>query len=170
MAIRYFPCGKNQRCEQGEQGYLLMGLLFLTALLLIGLALAAPEVAKDIQRQKEAETIHRANQYKRAIQLYYRKNGNYPMSMDQLKETNQIKFLRQEYIDPMTGKKDWKILHLGDVPMVAMGFFGQPMQAGGMPGTAGMPGGMPGAGGAMPGGMPGMSGGMPGMANASIWM
>ena len=70
MAVSHPTPEKTLCCRQGEQGYLLMGLLFLTALLLIGLAIAAPEVAKDIQRQKEAETIHRASQYKRAIQVY----------------------------------------------------------------------------------------------------
>ena len=115
----------------GEQGYLLLGLLFLFVIILIGLALAAPKVAKEIQREKEIETVHRGEQYKRAIQLYYRKFGAYPMSMDQLKETNQVRFLRQVYIDPMTGKKDWKLLHLGQVQMTTLGFFGQVVQAGG---------------------------------------
>ena len=118
-----------------EQGYLLLGLLFLFVIILIGLALAAPKVAKEIQREKEVETVHRGEQYKRAIQLYYRKFGAYPTSISQLKETNQVRFLRQVYIDPMTGKKDWKLLHLGQVQMVTMGFFGQVAQAGGMPGV-----------------------------------
>lgn len=163
-----------------EQGYLLLGLLFLTALLFIALAIAAPKVARQIQREKEVETVHRGEQYKRAVQLYYRKFGSYPMSMDQLKQTNQIRFLRQEYIDPMTGKNDWKLLHLGEVPMQAMGLFGQPlasaggapvpgMPGSGMPGAA-MPGaGMPGAGMGAPaaGGMSGAAGGMNGVTDAS---
>ncbi|MDR5729646.1 MAG: hypothetical protein RB191_19690, partial [Terriglobia bacterium] len=139
----------------GEQGYLLLGLLFLFALVLIGLAIAAPKIAMQIQREKEMETIHRGEQYKRAIQLYYRKFGAYPSTIDQLKQTSQIRFLRQEYVDPMTGKKDWKLLHLGQVQMVALGFFGKPAQTAGMPGTSGMPGanGTP-----APGGMPGAAG------------
>ncbi len=131
--------------RKAEQGYLLLGLLFLIAIMMIGMAIAAPMIGKEIQREKEAETIHRGDQYKRAIQLYYRKFGAYPTSIDQLKETNKIRFLRQEYIDPMTGKKDWKLLHYGEVPMVAMGFFGKPlMNAGGTQSVPGMPGsGMP---------------------------
>lgn len=140
--------GLPNRCA-GEQGYLLLGLLFLFALILIGLAVAAPRIGKEIQREKEVETVHRGEQYKRAIQLYYRKFGSYPTSMAQLRETNKIRFLRQDYIDPMTGKKDWKLLHLGQVQMVALGFFGQTMSAGGtIPGigTQGVNGiGMPGA-------------------------
>ncbi len=89
----------------GEQGYLLLGLLFLFALILVGLAVAAPRIAKEIQREKEVETVHRGEQYKRAIQLYYRKFGAYPTSMAQLRETNKIRFLRQDYIDPMTRRR-----------------------------------------------------------------
>jgi type II secretory pathway pseudopilin PulG len=145
----------------GERGYLLLGLLFLSVMILVGLALAAPKMAKEIQREKEVETVHRGEQYKRAIQLYYRKFGTYPTSMDQLKETSQIHFLRQDYIDPMTGKKDWKLLYQGQVQMVALGFFGQAMQGGGTP-----VGGMPGVGGATSG-MPGATGMTGGVGGAS---
>ncbi|HZC44378.1 MAG TPA: type II secretion system protein, partial [Acidobacteriaceae bacterium] len=130
----------SARARSGEQGYLLLGLLFLFVIILIGLALAAPKMAKEIQREKEVETVHRAEQYKRAIQLYYRKFGAYPTSISQLKETNQVRFLRQDYIDPMTGKKDWKLLHLGQVQMTTLGFFGQLMQNGGAMPVAGMQG------------------------------
>ena len=58
---------------------MLLGLLFLFVIILIGLALAAPKVAKEIQREKEVETVHRGEQYKRAIQLYYRKFFAYPI-------------------------------------------------------------------------------------------
>ncbi len=122
-----------------EQGYLLLGLLFLVAILLITLALAAPEMGKQIQREKDVEAIHRADQYKRAIQLYYKQNGGqYPTSIDQLKNTNNVKYLRQEYVDPITGKKDWIFLHLGQVPMIKMGLFGQ-MSCGAVPGAPVMP-------------------------------
>ena len=155
--------GTTPSRPSGEQGYLLLGLLFLFALILIGLAIAAPKIAMQIQREKEMETIQRGEQYKRAIQLYYRKFGAYPSTIAQLKETNQIRFLRQEYVDPMTGKKDWKLLHLGQVQMTAMGFFGKPAQTAGVTPAAGMPGanGMP-----ANGGMP-TAGGMPGGANAN---
>src|SRR6185437_3754790 len=148
--FRLNPPLKQSGCRRSsntaEQGYLLLGLLFIAALLLIALAMAAPEIGKQIQREKEAETIHRGEQYKRAIKLYYRKFGSYPSSIKQLKETNKIRFLRQDYVDPMTGKKDWKFLHLGQVQMISMGFFGKPLQMGGvLPGGSQVPG-MPGSG------------------------
>ena len=61
-------------------------------------------MARSIQRDKELETIHRGEQYRRAIQLYYRKFQRYPTSIDQLVNTNQIRFLRKKYTDPLTGQ------------------------------------------------------------------
>ena len=42
-------------------------------LLVLSLAVAAPQVAKSIQRDRDLETFHRGMQYRRAIELYYRK-------------------------------------------------------------------------------------------------
>jgi type II secretory pathway pseudopilin PulG len=125
-----------------EAGYILLAVLFLVALILLSLAVAAPRIAKSIQRDKELELIHRGEQYTRAIKLYYRKFGNYPSSIDQLENTNNIRFLRKRYTDPMTGKDDWKIIHFGQAHVKTLGLFGQPVSTAGStlgagPGTAG---------------------------------
>lgn len=118
---------------------MLLAAIFLCILLLISIAIAAPKMARSIQRDKEMETIHRGEQYRRAIQLYYRKFGNYPTSIDQLVETNQMRFLRKKYKDPLTGKDDWKPVLFGQAHVRPLGFFGQPlMAAAGMAGMAGM--------------------------------
>lgn len=114
------------RCDP-ESGFLLLTVIFLSVVLLISLAIAAPKIAMSIQREKEIETIHRGEQYKRAIQLYYRKFGSYPTSIDQLVQTNQIRFLRKRYKDPMTGKDDWKPVYFGQAHVRPLGFFGQPL-------------------------------------------
>jgi len=143
-----------------EQGYVMLIAIFLMALLVISLGIAAPQVAKSIQRDKDLETYHRGMQYRRAIQLYCRKfNRAYPPNVDALVKTNEIRFLRKKYVDPITGKVDWKPILFGQnkVP-VAMGFFGQPL-AGGATSIAGIgPSGGNGLGGngggtVMPGGM-----------------
>ncbi len=108
-----------------EAGYMLVAVIVMVALVLITLSVAAPVVAKDLRRQKELESQHRAQQYVRAIRLYYRKTHAYPPSIDALKNTNNIRFLRQEYVDPLTGKSDWKLLHLGEQKTTIKGFFGQ---------------------------------------------
>jgi len=133
--------------------------IFLMALLVISLAIAAPQVAKSIQRDRDLETYHRGLQYRRAVQLYYRKFHAYPPNTDALVKTNEIRFLRKKYVDPITNKVDWKPVLFGqNKSPVAMGFFGQPL-AGGATSIAGIgPSGGNGLGGSgggtvMPGGM-----------------
>ena len=122
------------RCEDG---FILLAVLFLVALILITLAVAAPKIAQSIQRDRELELVHRGEQYKRAVRLYYRKFGAYPSTIDQLVNTNQIRFLRKRYTDPMTGKDDWKIIHQGEQHVKIMGLFGQPIASSGGPAAAG---------------------------------
>jgi type II secretory pathway pseudopilin PulG len=121
--------------DHTEDGFLLVFMVVLAAIILIFLAAAAPSVAKDLQREREVEMKHRGDQYVRAIRLYYRKFGHYPGSVDQLVKSNNIRFLRQKYIDPMTGKDDWRIIHVGENKTTVTGFFGQPLA--GLP-TAGL--------------------------------
>jgi len=121
--------------HDAEAGFVLLAAIFLCVLLLISVAIAAPKMARAIQRDKEMETIHRGEQYRRAIQLYYRKFGHYPTSIDQLVNTNNIRFLRKKYSDPLTGKDDWKPIYFGQAHVRPLGFFGQPLLA--MAGLAG---------------------------------
>jgi type II secretory pathway pseudopilin PulG len=125
------------RGSRSEDGFVLLAVLFLVALILITLAVAAPQIAKSIQRDRELELVHRGEQYKRAVKLYYRKFGAYPSTIDQLVNTNQIKFLRKRYTDPMTGKDDWKIIHQGEQHVKVLGLFGQPIAGSGGPAAAG---------------------------------
>jgi type II secretory pathway pseudopilin PulG len=93
----------------------LISVLFAVTIAIIALAAAVPAIKTQIKREREEELIHRAKQYTRAIQLYYRKYGRYPASVDQLVSTNNLRFLRQKYKDPITGKDEWKLLHFGEV-------------------------------------------------------
>lgn len=113
--------------DQGEEGFMLVGLIVAIFFILLVLSVAAPKVAKELRREQEVEAVHRGNQYVRAIRLYYRKNGHYPGSMEQLEKTNNIRFLRQQYVDPLTGKADWKLIHTGEAKTTVKGFFGQPL-------------------------------------------
>ena len=132
----------RSRAASGEEGFLLVAMIFAVAVILIFLAVAAPTVAKDLQREREVETVHRGNQYVRSIRLYYRKFGHYPTSIDQLVESNNIRFLRKKYVDPMTGKDDWRIIHVGENKTTVTGFFGQPLAglntSGGLGSASGM--------------------------------
>ncbi|HEY1768584.1 MAG TPA: type II secretion system protein [Terracidiphilus sp.] len=124
--------GPRPFAKPSEEGYLLLAVMFLMALLVLSLAAAAPRVAKSIQRDRDVETMQRGKQYIRAVQLYYRKFHAYPPNEDALVKTNDIRFLRKRYLDPITGKDDWKPIMFGqNKTPTAMGFFGQPLTTGG---------------------------------------
>ena len=107
---------------------MLVAVIFMLFLLILSLSIALPKVREDIQRDRDVETMHRGKQYVRAIQLYYRKFNTYPPNIDALVKTNNIRFLRKRYLDPTTGKDDWKPIMLGqNKTPTAMGFFGQPL-------------------------------------------
>src|ERR1700751_5378755 len=110
-----------------QQGFMLVGLIVAIFFVLLALGVAAPKVAQSLRREREVEAVHRGNQYVRAIRLYYKKFGAYPGSMDQLEKSNNIRFLRQRYVDPMTGKEDWRMIHVGEAKTTVKGFFGQPL-------------------------------------------
>jgi type II secretory pathway pseudopilin PulG len=117
----------RKRRHEAEEGFMLVGLIVALFLILLALSVAAPKVAQDLKRDREVEAVHRGQQYVRAIRLYYRKLGHYPGSVEQLENTNNIRFLRQQYIDPMTGKADWRLIHVGEAKTTVKGFFGQPL-------------------------------------------
>ena len=89
-------------------------------------------MAESIRRDKEIETVHRGRQYARAIQVYYNKYGRYPSTIDQLVKTDNQRFLRKRYLDPMTGKDDWRIIHYGEATPQNIGLFGQTVQQNGI--------------------------------------
>jgi type II secretory pathway pseudopilin PulG len=126
---------------------MLIAVMFMLAIFLIALSVAVPKISKQIQRDRELETMHRGKQYVRAVKMYYKKFGAYPTSVDALVQSNQIRFLRKKYIDPTTGKDEWKLIRFGQNKTQTLGFFGQPL-AGSMPGMPGSPMGTPGAPGA----------------------
>jgi type II secretory pathway pseudopilin PulG len=115
----------RRRTQPSEGGYMLVAVIFMLAILMLTMTLAAPKVRQEIQRDREVETMHRGKQYIRAIQLYYRKFNAYPPNVDALVKTNEIRFLRKKYVDPTTGKAEWKPILMGQnkVPIV-YGFFG----------------------------------------------
>jgi type II secretory pathway pseudopilin PulG len=128
------------RKASDEAGYILLGVLILLFLFTLVLAIAAPSVAKSIQRDRDEEAVRRGDQYKRAIRKYYKKFNTYPTTVAQLENTNQIRFLRKRYLDPITGKDDWRLIHVGQAKVPVLGFFGQPLQAGTSSVTTGLSG------------------------------
>jgi len=91
-------------------------LLLFVAILAISAAAVFPALEFQIKRDREEEMIHRAVQYPRAIRHFVKKFGRYPTRIEELENTNNIRFLRKRYKDPITGQ-DFKLLHLGEVQM-----------------------------------------------------
>jgi type II secretory pathway pseudopilin PulG len=102
-----------RRRSRHESGYVLIGILVFMTLMMIAFAAIAPAIGTQIKREREDELIRRGKQYTRAIQLYYRKFGRFPASVEQLENTNNIRFLRRKYIDPITGKDEWRLIRFG---------------------------------------------------------
>ena len=106
---------KSVRPRRRESGYVLLALMLTLTLLLAALAVEAPRIAQQIKREKEEELVHRGKDYATAVKRFVHKNGGrYPVSVEQLENTNHIRFLRKKYVDPMTGESDWKMVHVGE--------------------------------------------------------
>lgn len=105
----------SKRKPDGTQGYALVFVLFLMALIIIGSSTAALDTLTEGRRQKEAEMIWRGKQYQRAIGLYYKKFGRFPTSIDDLvkAQNGEVRFLREAYKNPMN-KEDgtWRFIYV----------------------------------------------------------
>jgi len=125
-----------RKTRGAEQGYILLTLILFVALLAIAAAVTLPELAFQVKRDREEEMIHRGAQYARAVRRYYKKFGRYPTRIEELEQTNNIRFLRRKYKDPITGK-DFRLLHYGEVP-TGMGGLGMVAGMAGMAGPGGL--------------------------------
>ena len=107
---------RRPKAQSGERGYVLLAMLLFVALLSIGIFVSIQRVDFQIQRDREEELIHRGVQYSRAVRKYFKAFGRYPTRIEELESTNNQRFLRRRYKDPVTGK-DFKLLRMTDVQM-----------------------------------------------------
>jgi hypothetical protein len=99
--------------RRGESGFALLLVFLMAAVVAITLYTEIPRVAFETQRQKEQLLIERGEQYKRAIYMFYKANSQrYPGKIEDLENFNGRRFLRHRYIDPMTGKEEWRLVHI----------------------------------------------------------
>jgi type II secretory pathway pseudopilin PulG len=127
-----------------EKGYVLLTLLLVIALMGIFALAAASKIDFEIRRDRELEMIHRGVQYSRAIRAYYKKFQRYPTKLDDLDNTNNLRYLRKHYKDPLNQNKDFRLLHFGEQGVTLGGGFG----GGSIPGATpvGSPAGLNGSG------------------------
>jgi hypothetical protein len=119
--------------------------LLMAALVALYLYAQIPRVAFESERDKEQLLIDRGEQYKRAIQLYVVAVKKFPAKIEDLENTNEKRYLRQRYIDPMTGKDEWRLIHVNAAGVLTDSLVQKPpaATANGQPGA---PGGTPGSG------------------------
>jgi type II secretory pathway pseudopilin PulG len=110
------PVPSQKHLGRRQRGYILLTLMLFVAFLGIAALAIVPTVAFQTRRDREEEMIHRGVQYSRAVRRYYKKFGRYPTRLEDLENTNNQRYLRKRYKDPITGK-DFKLLHVGEVQM-----------------------------------------------------
>jgi type II secretory pathway pseudopilin PulG len=127
--LRIYPIARLRNSRQ--RGYILITLMLFLSLLAIAALAVLPDIAFQIKRDREEELIHRALGYSRGIRRYYKKFGRYPTRIEELENTNNLRFLRKRYKDPVnrdpaTGQeRDFKILRMGDAQLPGLQMLGQ---------------------------------------------
>jgi len=100
-----------------ESGFAMLTVFLMSACIAITLYVEIPRVAFEAERQRELRLVDRGNQFKRAIQVFVTDRVNnptrqFPASIDQLESFNNHRYLRHRYVDPMTGKDEWRLVHI----------------------------------------------------------
>jgi type II secretory pathway pseudopilin PulG len=105
------------RAPSRQGGFTYLGLLIVVMILGAGLAATGTIFSHAAQREKERELLFVGNQFRAAIESYYRRSPGvvaYPKTLDELLEDKRFPMpqhhLRRIYADPMTGKPDWALV------------------------------------------------------------
>jgi type II secretory pathway pseudopilin PulG len=97
-----------------QRGFTYIGLMIVVAIMGGGLAAFGQITSHATQREKEAELLFRGEQFRAAIESYYKKEQRYPKALAELVEDKRypmpLRHLRRVYDDPMTGKADWGVV------------------------------------------------------------
>ncbi|MCC6536333.1 MAG: hypothetical protein IT162_02210 [Bryobacterales bacterium] len=108
---------RRRLAQRSESGFVLLLIFAMAASIGVLLYKEMPRVMFEAQRNKEELLIERGEQYKRAIQVYYRKNKKLPQRVEDLERGSETRFLRRRYKDPFTGKDDWKFIETDGVSL-----------------------------------------------------
>ena len=115
---------------------MLLVILVMLAMLMLALLRSAPSIAQQIRREREEELIHRGRQYAIAVKRFYKKFGRYPARLEELEGTNNMRFLRRRFKDPMTESGEWRLIHYGEAKVIPTGLFGKPISPSGTQGAS----------------------------------
>jgi type II secretory pathway pseudopilin PulG len=100
------------------EGFTYLLILFVVAIMGVGLALVGEVWHTAAMRDKEAELLYVGNQYRKAIERYYLAGpARYPRTLEDLLKDDRKpvteRYLRKLYPDPITGK-DWVLVPAPD--------------------------------------------------------
>jgi type II secretory pathway pseudopilin PulG len=129
----------SRSTARSQRGYVLLVILVMLAVVMLALLASAPAIAAQIRRDREEELIHRGRQYAIAIKRYYKKFGRYPTSLEDLENSNRMRFLRRRFKDPMSESGEWRLIRFGEVKTTPTGLFGKAMTAGAPAAAVGTP-------------------------------
>ncbi len=99
--------------RDAERGFTLASLIVLLTIMMVFVAYTVPrQWSTIVQRDREMQTIFIMKQYAKAIHAFQARNTVLPVSISQLKDARQPRFLRGngDPIDPLTGEADWLVI------------------------------------------------------------
>jgi type II secretory pathway pseudopilin PulG len=108
--------GRRGLAFQHARGFTYIGVLILVAVMGVVLAAAGQVWHTMQQREKEEELLFIGHQFQLALDQYAKHSSGrrYPLDLeDLLKDSRQPgvqRYLRQIYVDPMTGSAEWGLI------------------------------------------------------------
>ena len=103
---------RTSQRKKPPRGFALLLIFAMAGAVAILLYLELPRAVFESARMKEDLLVERGEEYKKAIKRYYVKNKRYPPTMEELEQSGGVRFLRRKYKDPMTGKDEWRVIHM----------------------------------------------------------
>ncbi|MBC7995265.1 MAG: type II secretion system protein [Rhizobacter sp.] len=116
------------RPARTERGFTYLGLLFIISVLGLTAAMASVVWSTVQRRENEKQLVFAGRQFQTAIERYGQRaqgsNMRFPRELDDLlrdpRALNMQRFLRQIYVDPITGERQWGLVRLADGSIVGV--------------------------------------------------
>lgn len=116
----------RRRCR--SRGFTYLGVLFLVALLALTAGMASAVWSTAQQREDERQLVFAGRQILSAIERYRLQSqgtdARFPRELAHLLRDPRVpgvrRFLRQVYVDPMTGNPDWGLIRSADGGIVGV--------------------------------------------------
>lgn len=105
----------SSRRSSRESGFALLLVFAMAAAIAVMLFTQMPRAVFEAERDREERLVQIGHEYQRAIQLQFRKTRKLPQNMDELEKMGTVRYLRRRYVDPMTGKDDWRVIHMDNL-------------------------------------------------------